>query len=196
MSENAPKKGLLLVISGPSGSGKGTVLSQVFSNNPNIFYSISATTRSPRPGDVDGEQYYFLTKEQFEQKIKDGGMLEYAEYCGNYYGTPKAPVEEKCANGFDVVLEIEVQGAIQVKKLNPDCVTIFITPPSLEVLEKRLRGRGTEPENVIESRLETARKEMALKDKYDYIVVNDKVSDAASKIQSIIVAEKLKAGRN
>lgn len=190
-----PKKGLLIVVSGPSGSGKGTVLSKVFETNKDMFYSVSATTRAPRPGEVHGKHYYFLTREEFEQRIKNGGMLEYASYCGNYYGTPRAAVEEKCNAGFDVVLEIEVQGAMQVKKACPDCVTIFIVPPSAKELEKRLRGRGTESDEVIKKRLETAVSEIEYAKKYDYIVVNDDVDIAAGKIGSIVAAEKCKASR-
>lgn len=188
-------KGLLIVVSGPSGSGKGTVLSKVFSMNKDMFYSVSATTRAPRPGEVNGKQYYFLTREEFEQKINDGGMLEYASYCGNYYGTPLAAVEKKCNAGSDVVLEIEVQGAMQVKKACPDCVTVFIVPPSAEELERRLRGRGTESDEVIKNRLETAVSEIEFAKKYDYIVVNDDVETAARKIDSIVAAEKCKSSR-
>lgn len=196
MTEKTPKKGLLLVISGPSGSGKGTVLSQFFKNKTNVFYSVSATTRKPRPGEENGKQYYFLSREEFEEKIKNGGMLEHAQYCGNYYGTPKAAVEEKCKAGCDVVLEIEVQGASQVKALCPGCVTIFIAPPSLKELESRLRGRGTEQNEVVEKRLETAANELNFAPKYDYIVVNDTVEEAAKKIDAIITAEKCRSFRN
>lgn len=189
------KKGLLIVVSGPSGSGKGTVLSKLFSLREGMFYSVSATTRAPRPGEKNGQQYFFLTHEQFEQKIKDGGMLEHASYCGNYYGTPRSAVEERCAKGQDVVLEIEVQGAMQVKKTCPDCVTVFIAPPSGAELERRLRGRGTESDEVIKKRLETAAGEVGLADKYDYIVVNDDVETAAKEIDSIVTAEKCKTSR-
>ena len=150
------ERGLLLVISAPSGGGKGTVLKELFAQDENLRLSVSATTRAPRPGEVHGEQYYFTTKEDFEKKIGAGEMLEYAQYVGNYYGTPKAPVEAWLTEGRDVVLEIEVQGGAQIKKLCPDCVSIFILPPSMEVLEKRLRGRGTENEVTIRMRLETA----------------------------------------
>ncbi len=131
-TQSVKRTGLLLVISGPSGSGKGTVLSKLFERRNGLFYSVSATTRLPRPGEVNGREYYFLTRQEFENKIKDGGMLEHANYCGNYYGTPRFAVEQQCGNGLDVVLEIEVQGAVQVKKALPDCVTIFIAPPSKE----------------------------------------------------------------
>lgn len=154
------ERGLLLVISAPSGGGKGTVLKELFAQDENLRLSVSATTRAPRPGEVHGEQYYFTTKEDFEKKIGAGEMLEYAQYVGNYYGTPKAPVEAWLTEGRDVVLEIEVQGGAQIKKLCPDCVSIFILPPSMEVLEKRLRGRGTEADKVVQSRLEAAKREI------------------------------------
>lgn len=188
-------KGLLIVISGPSGSGKGTVLSRVFERRTGLFYSVSATTRAPRPGEINGQHYYFLTREEFEEKIKAGGMLEYAQYCGNYYGTPRRAVEEKRAGGLDVVLEIEVQGAALVKKACPDCVTIFIAPPSKEELERRLRGRGAEDDEVIKKRLETAVSEIEHAFDYDYIVVNDEVEKAAEKIDSIITAEKCRSSK-
>lgn len=194
-NNNGQRKGLLIVVSGPSGSGKGTVLSKVFAGNQKMFYSVSATTRAPRPGEVNGKHYYFLSREEFEQKIREGGMLEYACYCGNYYGTPRAAVEEKCNAGFDVVLEIEVQGAMQVKKACPDCVTIFIAPPSAEELERRLRGRGTESDEAIRKRLETAENEIKHAKEYDYIVVNDDVETAAGKINSIVAAEKCRTSR-
>jgi guanylate kinase len=204
MSEYSDKKlfcsgekqsGLLLVISGPSGCGKGTVLSKLFENRSGLFYSISATTRSPRQGEVNGKEYYFLTKQDFEQKIEQGEMLEYASYCGNYYGTPASAVEEQCSKGYDTVLEIEVQGAMLVKKACPKCVTIFISPPSMQELERRLRGRGTERDEVIKNRLEMAMREIGSAGAYDYIVVNDDVEAAALKIDSIISAEKCKASR-
>jgi guanylate kinase len=192
---NVKRRGLLLVVSGPSGSGKGTVLSSLFERRNNLFYSVSATTRSPRPGEIDGREYYFLTRQEFERKIDDGGMLEHACYCDNYYGTPRSAVEEQCNNGIDVILEIEVQGAMQVKKAWPDCVTIFIEPPSPQELERRLRGRGTESDEVIKNRLNTAMQEINHVREYDYIVVNDEVEEAAAKIDCIMAAEKCKASR-
>lgn len=189
------RRGLLLVVSGPSGSGKGTVLSNLFERRSDLFYSVSATTRLPRPGEIDGREYFFLTQQEFESKINDGGMLEHACYCGNYYGTPRSAVEQQCDNGIDVILEIEVQGAMQVKKAWPDCVTVFIAPPSPQELERRLRGRGTESDEVIKNRLDTAMKEISHAPEYDYIVVNDEVGESAAKIDCIMAAEKCRTSR-
>ena len=182
--------GLLVVVSGPSGCGKGTVLGQLLKNDPNVFYSVSATTRSPREGEVDGVNYYFLSKQEFERKIAENGMLEYANYVGNYYGTPK-----QCAAGHDVLLEIEVQGAIQVREKCPDAVFVFIAPPSMKELERRLVDRRTESEEVICSRLKAAETELQFASKYDYIVVNDTVEQAVSDLRAILRAEKCRSER-
>lgn len=189
-------KGLLVVISAPSGGGKGTILKELFARDDNLRLSVSATTRSPRPGEKHGEQYFFISREEFEALIKEGKMLEHAEYIGNYYGTPREPVEAWTSEGRDVVLEIEVQGGAQIKKLMPECVSIFILPPSLEVLEKRLRGRGTEDDATVRKRLITARKEIPCAKDYDYVVFNDRLEDAVEEIQAILRAEKLKYSRN
>ncbi len=189
------KSGLLVVVSGPSGCGKGTVLKQLIENDEHVFYSVSATTRSPRVGEVDGVHYYFISKEQFEEKIASGGMLEYASYVGNYYGTPKQAVEEKCAAGYDVILEIEVQGAMQLREKCPDAVFVFIIPPSMEELEHRLVNRQTETQEVIQNRLNTARTELKFAPKYDYIVVNQTVEQAVSDIRAILQAEKCRSSR-
>lgn len=190
------KKGLLVVISAPSGGGKGTIIKELFNRDPNLRFSISATTRSPRPGEKNGKQYYFISREEFEGLIGEGKMLEYAEYVGNYYGTPRDPVEEWTAQGHDVILEIEVQGGAQVKKLMPECVSIFVVPPSMKVLGERLRGRGTEEEDVVQKRLAAAREEIPHGREYDYIVTNDRLEDAVEDICSILRAEKLKYIRN
>lgn len=190
------RKGLLVVISAPSGGGKGTVLKELFARDDNLRLSVSATTRKPRPGEEHGKQYYFLSQEEFETLIREGKMLEYAEYVENYYGTPRGPVEEWLSQGRDVVLEIEVQGGAQVKKLMPECVSIFILPPSMKVLEERLRGRGTEEDAVVRQRLETARLEIPQANGYDYVVYNDCLEDAVDEIQAILRAEKLKYSRN
>ncbi len=189
-------KGLLLVVSAPSGGGKGTILKELFAQDDNLRLSVSATTRAPRPGEEHGKQYYFISREEFESLISQNKMLEHAEYVGNYYGTPRDPVEEWLAAGNDVVLEIEVQGGAQVKKLMPECVSIFILPPSMKVLEERLRGRGTEAEETVQKRLSTARREIPQAKEYDYIVFNDRLEDAVDDIQAILRAEKLKYSRN
>lgn len=189
-------KGLVIVVVSPSGGGKGTILREVMSVNEKMRFSVSATTRNPREGEIEGEHYYFVSREKFETMIAGHEMLEYAEYCGNYYGTPIAPVEKWVNEGHDVILEIEVQGCEQIKNLLPDCVTIFILPPSMEVLEKRLRRRGTESEEVLQGRLKTALSEIKYAEKADYIVINDKLEDAVEDFNVIIKAEKLKVNRN
>lgn len=189
-------KGLLLVISSPSGGGKGTILKEIFAQNEKMRLSVSATTRAPRPGEENGAQYYFITWEEFQRQIREGKMLEYTEYCGNFYGTPREPVENWTDEGTDVVLEIEVDGGAQVKKIAPDCVSIFILPPSMRILEKRLRDRGTENEETIRKRLETARREIPCARDYDYVVINDKLETAVDEINAIIKAEKCRFSRN
>lgn len=186
------ERGLLLVISGPSGVGKGTVLTELRRDNPNLFYSVSATTRLPRPGEEDGVNYFFLTKEEFERRIADGGMLEYACYSGNFYGTPRDAVERMRDEGKDVILEIEVQGAMQVMEKEPDAISIMILPPSFAELSARLRGRKTETEEVIEKRLAAARGEIECGAKYTYLIVNDSVLTAKDEIAAIIRAEKIR----
>ncbi len=180
------KKGKLYIISGPSGCGKSTVLREVFRHRRNIFFSVSATTRGPREGEVDGKDYYFVTREEFERMIGADELLEHAQYVSNYYGTPRIPVEAMLSEGNDVVLDIEVQGAGQVKTKMPEAVSLFILPPSLEELERRLRGRGTETEEKIRSRLSQAEREIAKSGSYDYRVVNDDVERAAGEIVQIM----------
>ena len=190
------QQGLLLVVSAPSGGGKGTIMKGLFAQNENLRMSVSATTRAPRPGEEHGKHYYFLSNEEFEQMIKEDKLLEYAGYVDHYYGTPKAPVDDWLKEGRDVVLEIEVQGGAQVKKLRPDCVSIFITPPGMKVLEERLRGRGTEDEATLQKRLSMAKEELPHAAEYDYIVCNDRVEDAVDDILAILRAEKRKYSRN
>ena len=185
-------KGMLIVVSGPSGCGKGTVLAEILKSD-RIFYSVSATTRSPRPGETDGVNYYFLTKEKFEQLIEENGMLEYASYCGNYYGTPKKPVEDMLEQGKHVILEIEVQGAMKVMEKCPEAVFVFILPPSLKELERRLNKRGTEAEDVIKKRLSEAAGEIKQAYKYNYAVINGELSEAVDDLKAIIRAEELKS---
>ncbi|HGC9750795.1 TPA: guanylate kinase [Streptococcus agalactiae] len=190
------ERGLLIVFSGPSGVGKGTVRQEIFSTPDHKFdYSVSMTTRPQRPGEVDGVDYFFRTREEFEALIKEGQMLEYAEYVGNYYGTPLSYVNETLDKGIDVFLEIEVQGALQVKSKVPDGVFIFLTPPDLEELEERLVGRGTDSLEVIAQRIERAKEEIALMREYDYAVVNDQVSLAAERVKRVIEAEHYRVDR-
>lgn len=183
-------KGTLFVITGPSGAGKGTVLKQVMQSLDQLYFSVSATTRAPREGEVDGVHYHFLTKERFEELIDNDRFLEYARYAENYYGTPLDPVEEHLEQGHDVILEIELQGALQVKKRLPKAVLVFIAPPSFEELESRLRGRGTEAEVVILKRLAIARQECANMDEFRYIVVNDEVESAADRLRAIMLSHR------
>ena len=191
------KRGLLIVLSGPSGVGKGTVRAAIFSKGEQKFvYSISATTRKPRTGETDGVDYFFKTREEFEQMIQNKQLLEYAEYVGNYYGTPLEYVENTLAKGKDVFLEIDVQGAIQVRELMPDGVFIFLTPPDLNELESRIVNRGTDSDEVIAKRMKTAREELELMKYYDYSVVNDTVDNAVQKIEAIIQTEHLRIIRN
>ena len=190
------ERGLLIVFSGPSGVGKGTVRQEIFSTPDHKFeYSVSMTTRQKRPGEVDSVDYFFRTREEFEELIKNGQMLEYAEYVGNYYGTPLTYANETLDKGIDVFLEIEVQGALQVKKKVPDGVFIFLTPPDLDELKDRLVGRGTDSEEVIRQRIERAKEEIALMREYDYAVVNDEVPLAAERVKRIIEAEHFRVDR-
>lgn len=188
------RKGLLFIISGPAGSGKGTVVSELVAKHPELSLSVSATTRAPRNGEVDGVHYHFITKKEFEDLIKDGAVLEHTTYCGNYYGTLKREVVRANKAGRDVILEIEVDGAMQVKKKVRGAVTIMLTPPDAKCLEKRLRGRGTETDDVIKWRLTRAKEEILLIDKYDYSVVNEdgKSDECAELIYNIIQAEHQK----
>ena len=184
------KNGQLYVLTGPSGTGKGTVLGRVLEADPNVFLSVSATTRAPREGEQDGVHYHFLSRAEFEEKIAQNAFLEHAQYTGNYYGTPEASVNVQLAAGHDVVLEIEVQGAMQIREKRPDVVMVFIAPPSMEELERRLRGRGTETEEKIQKRLETAKQELTCANQFDYTIVNDDLDTAVRKLLAIFTAER------
>lgn len=190
------EKGLLIVISGPSGVGKGTVRKALFHRvGHNLDFSVSMTTRPPREGEVEGKDYFFVTKEKFEEELANGNLLEHAKFVNNYYGTPKDKVIEQLEDGKEVVLEIEVQGALQVKAKMPDAVFIFIAPPSWKALETRLIHRGTETSDIIYERLNKARNEIMFASSYDYIVVNDEIENAVDKIMAIIRAEHAKTSR-
>lgn len=185
------KKGILTVISGFSGAGKGTIMKELIAKYP-YFLSISATTRAPREGEENGREYYFHSREEFEQMIADGALIEWAEYVGNYYGTPKQAVEQQLAEGKNVLLEIEMQGGMLVKEQFPDAVMIFVAPPSAEILKERLVGRGTESEEEIARRLKRAAEETIYMEKYEYIVVNKELEDAVKQVHSIIENERCK----
>lgn len=186
-------KGKLIVISGPSGAGKSTVLFKAIEGRKDICFSTSVTTRKPRPGELDGREYFFINHASFEEMIEKDRLLEYAVYVDNYYGTPREYVENKMEAGFNVVLDIEVQGARQVNEKMPEAVKIFIIPPSMEELAQRLRGRGTDTEDAIQGRLNRARQEYAEADFYDYIIINDDVERAALELSSIIIAEQCRS---
>ena len=190
------RQGCLIVVSGPSGTGKGTVCSALLSAHPEIAYSISATTRSPREGERHGVNYYFLTKPVFETMISEGELLEWATVYGNYYGTPLQPIKEKLAAGQDILLEIDTQGALKVQERFPDGVFIFLLPPSLMELERRIRGRGTEDEASLVCRLQAAQKEIRVAQQYHYVVVNDEVKTAVAKIVAILTAEHCRVEGN
>ncbi|KAB8138686.1 guanylate kinase [Gracilibacillus oryzae] len=189
------EKGILFVLSGPSGVGKGTVRKALFEQDTNLQYSISMTTRNIREGEKDGVDYFYRTHEEFKEMIDTNSLLEYAEYVGNFYGTPRQYVEEMIEAGHDVFLEIEVQGAMQVKKNFPQGVFVFLIPPSLEELKNRIQDRGTETEDLIASRLQEARKEIEMMEAYDYVVVNDSIDNAVQKVQAIVQSEHCKKER-
>lgn len=190
-------KGVLVILSGPSGCGKGTVRHLLFEHHPDaLAFSVSCTTRNPRPGETDGVDYHFITQEAFDQMIGENGFLEYARFVGKSYGTPLEPILYWIEKGINPILEIEVQGALQVKEKMPECVSVFLLPPSMEELASRLRGRGTEPEEVIAGRLSRAEEEMKLASQYDYQVINDDPLRAAEEIYAIIKNETEKRGEN
>lgn len=192
MENKTKKRGLLIIMSGPSGVGKGTIREELMKDKSlNLFYSVSMTTRNKRPGEVDGREYYFVTREEFDKNIETGNLLEWAEFVGNRYGTPKDKVEATRDEGKNVLLEIEVNGTSQVleKVHGDDVISIFIAPPSIEELERRIRGRGTESDEVVKGRLAKATGELKLKDQYRYVVVNDDLLRAVDEIKDIIVSK-------
>lgn len=190
------KRGILTVVSGFSGSGKGTIMKALLKKYDTYSLSISATTRAPRDQEVDGREYFFKTVEEFKQLIEEDALIEYAQYVDNFYGTPKAYVEEQLSLGRDVILEIEMQGALKVKEKMPDTLLIFVTPPTAEELKTRLIGRGTEPMHVIEARLRQANEEAKVMDRYDYILINDDLDVCVDDLHNIIQSEKCVSSRN
>ncbi len=189
-------QGILIVVSGFSGSGKGTIMKEIMKKYDNYALSISATTRNPREGEVDGREYFFKSTEEFEKMIAKEELIEYARYVNNYYGTPYAYVEEQLASGMDVILEIEIQGALKVKEKFPETLLLFVTPPSAEILKERLIGRGTETQDVIDSRMKRAIEESVYMESYDYLVVNDQLDACVEQMHSIIQNEHLRSIRN
>lgn len=188
-------KGGVFVVSGPSGSGKDTVLKGLFAENPDILFSISSITRAMRPGEREGEKYNFISREHFEEMIKNDLLLEHNVFVGNYYGTPRIPVEKAVYEGRDIIIEVDVNGAAQIRKKLPEAVTVFIMPPSFEELKRRLVGRGTESEELIEKRLRSALDEIKRAEEYDYIIVNDDAAAASQSLMSVIKACRLKTER-
>lgn len=183
-------EGILIVISGFSGAGKGTLMKRLINDYDDYALSVSMTTRAPREGEVNGREYFFVSKEEFETAISNNKLIEHASYCDNYYGTPKDYVDEKLKAGKNVILEIEVQGAMQIKEKFPETLLLFVTPPSIKVLEERLRSRGTESNELIEKRLAQAKRESLSMDKYEYLIINDNLDEAVKQMNDIIVAAK------
>ena len=183
------RQGRILIVSGPSGVGKGTIVREVMKNDPSLQFSVSATTRAMRPGEVEGESYYFVSKERFEEMIAAGELLEHACYAGNYYGTPRRPVEQALTNGISIVLEIDVQGGLQVLRRRPDAISVFIAPPSFAELKRRLTGRGDTPPEVAARRLQVAAQECEVAAQYGYTIINDDLCRAVGTLEAILTAE-------
>lgn len=190
------RKGILIVVSGFSGVGKGTLMKQLVHSYDNYALSVSMTTRQPRPGESDGKEYFFVSREVFEKTIAENGLIEYANYCGNYYGTPKEYVEKQLEKGKDVILEIEIQGALKVREQFPTALLLFVMPPSAQELKKRLEGRGTETEEVIDKRLKRATEEAEGIENYDFIVINDKLEECVKEMHGLILAAHETPDRN
>ena len=190
------KKGILVVVSGFSGVGKGTIVRELISRHENYALSVSATTRSKRLDEVDGKEYFFVSREEFERRIRENELIEYATYVGNYYGTPRDFVEQKLSSGKNVILEIEVQGAIQIKKSFPDALTIFVIPPSAQELMLRLTNRGRESADEIQKRLARAKEEAGYMNEYEYLLVNDRVEDCVERLHEIVAAAQTQTFRN
>ena len=190
------RKGILIVVSGFSGVGKGTLMKQLVHSYDNYALSVSMTTRQPRPGESDGKEYFFVSREVFEKTIAENGLIEYANYCGNYYGTPKEYVEKQLEKGNDVILEIEIQGALKVREQFPTALLLFVMPPSAQELKKRLEGRGTETEEVIDKRLKRATEEAEGIENYDFIVINDKLEECVKEMPGLILAAHETPDRN
>lgn len=190
------RKGILIVVSGFSGAGKGTLMKRLLEEYDDYALSISMTTRAPRQGEEDGREYFFVTKEQFEEKIRQEGLVEYASYCGNYYGTPRAYVEQQLDAGKDVILEIEIQGALKIKEKFPTALLLFVMPPSAQELRRRLTGRGTETKEVIDARLHRASEEAEGIEQYDYIVINDQLEECVKELHALIGAAHNAPSRN
>lgn len=188
--------GIIMIVSGPSGSGKGTICTELSKKREDVYISVSVTTRPPRAEEVEGKSYYFKTKEEFEEMIRNDELIEWVKYCDNYYGTPKQNIEIKRNEGKNVILEIEVEGALNIKKKYPDSVLVFVFPPNYDELIKRLKGRGSEKNEEIEKRIRRATYEMSMIENYDYVIINDDIHNAVSKLESIIDAEKCKVNRN
>jgi guanylate kinase len=189
-------KGIIIVVSGFSGAGKGTIMKELIKRYDRYALSVSATTRNPRPGEVDGREYFFVSNEEFEKLIAENGLIEHAGYVDHYYGTPRKFVEDKLAEGKDVILEIEIQGALQIREQYPDAVLLFVMPPSARILKERLVGRGTETSDVIDQRLKRAREESQGIENYDYIVVNDDLDECVGRVNELILAAHATPSRN
>lgn len=189
-------KGLLAVVCGPSGVGKGTILKLVKERDEKLRFSVSATTRKPREGEIEGLNYFYISVEEFKEMIKNDELIEWVEYCGNYYGTPQKYIEDSIKDGYNIILELEVEGAANIKNKYPDSISVFIVPPSYNDLKKRIEGRGTENIEAIEKRLDRAKEEVKFINKFDYVIINDSIENTANNLNNILSAEKFKFKRN